>query len=66
MHEFRGDEHPVDQADVLITAGCGNGFRRRMASRGIRVITTSETDPLTAAQAVVAGMPLPQTGSQRH
>ncbi len=66
MHNFRGEEHPVDSADVLITAGCGEGFRRRMAARGIRVITTAETDPLVAARAMAAGMPLPPAEPQEH
>ena len=59
MHEFRGDAHPIDNLDVLITAGCGNGFVRRMAERGIRVVTTSETDPKTAVTALLNGVPLP-------
>ena len=66
MHAFQGDVHPVDSADVLITAGCGDGFKRRMAARGIRVVTTSETDPLKAAQAVLAGTPLPPPVPHDH
>lgn len=59
MHEFRGEVHPIDELDVLITGGCGQGFAKRMASRGIRIVTTSETDPLKAAQAVLRGESLP-------
>jgi len=66
MHEFRGTAHPVDDFDVLITGGCGDGFRLRMASRGIRVVTTSETDPETAVTAVLAGLPLPEAASHSH
>lgn len=66
MHEFRGTEHPLDACDVLITAGCGDGFIQRMARRGIRVVTTSETDPATAVTAVLAGLPLPEAEPHRH
>ena len=66
MHEFRGTEHPLDACDVLITAGCGDGFIQRMVRRGIRVVTTSETDPATAVTAVLAGLPLPEAEPHRH
>ena len=66
MHEFRGTEHPIDLLDVLITGGCGDGFRRRMVSRGIKVIATSETDPVTAARSVLAGSPLPEPLPHSH
>lgn len=66
MHEFRGDHHPLDDFDVLVTAGCGQGFRERMAAKGIRVVATSETDPLTAVTAVVAGADLPPPVSHEH
>jgi predicted Fe-Mo cluster-binding NifX family protein len=59
MHEFRGDDHPIDELDILITAGCGNGFRNKMAKRGIEVITTSETDPQTAIDKWASGEVLP-------
>jgi len=56
IHEHPVDEpHPIDGADVVITAGCGDGFRRKMASRGIRVVTTGETDPVIAATAFASG-----------
>jgi len=66
MHEFRGTAHPIDSLDVLITGGCGDGFRLRMASRGIRVVTTSETNPETAVTAVFAGLPLPEAAPHSH
>lgn len=66
MHEFRGDAHPIDSLDVLITGGCGEGFRQRMASRGIRVVTTSETNPETAVAAVLDGLPLPEAEAHSH
>jgi predicted Fe-Mo cluster-binding NifX family protein len=49
------DPHPLDGSDVLITAGSGEGFVRRMARRGTRVVATSETDPEVAVHAFLAG-----------
>ena len=66
MHEFRGDSHPLDALDVLITAGCGQGFVRRMAAKGVQVIATSETDPLKAVSGVVAGAVLPPPVPHEH
>lgn len=59
IHENGSAPHPIDDLDVLITAGCGNGFERKMAQRNIRLIKTSETDPLTAVSTVVEGAALP-------
>jgi predicted Fe-Mo cluster-binding NifX family protein len=52
--------HPLDGLDVLIAGSCGEGFLRKLAERSVRVILTSETDPLTAATAVASGASLPQ------
>ncbi len=67
FHDFHGDgPHPVDVADVIVTGGCGAGFMHRMAARGIRVVPTSETDPLKAARAVGCGEPLPPAAPHEH
>jgi len=66
MHEFRGDGHPIFELDVLITGGCGQGFRQRMAAQGVRVIATSETDPATAVSGIVAGAALPPPMPHEH
>jgi predicted Fe-Mo cluster-binding NifX family protein len=66
MHEFRGDHHPIDDLDVLITAGCGNNFINKMAVRGVEVITTSETDPQTAVDTWAAGDILPPALPDKH
>ena len=66
MHEFRGGGHPIDDFDVLVTGGCGAGFVRRMAARGVRVIATAEKDPLTAVAAVFAGRQLPAAEPHTH
>lgn len=59
MHEFRGNEHPIDRLDILITGGCGAGFFNRLRNRGVEVVATSETSPLTAIKTLIAGDPLP-------
>jgi predicted Fe-Mo cluster-binding NifX family protein len=68
MHNFQGGPHPLDDLDVLITQSCGQGFSRNLATRGVRVIITGESDPLTAAQAVHAGQPLlpPKPHTHHH
>ncbi len=50
IHEFRGsgDAHPLDQMDILITGSAGAGFVQRLNLRGVRVVLTSERDPLQA------------------
>lgn len=56
MHAWHGDgAHPLFELDYLITAGCGEGFIRRLAREGVQVKTTSETDPMAAAQALLDG-----------
>ena len=59
IHESNpAERHVLDDLDVLITAGCGEGFLRKMASRGVKVLRTSEQDPLIAAKNVIEGKPL--------
>lgn len=52
MHEWKGEAHPIDVVDVLITAGSGEGFVNKMAQRNIRVVRTDETDPEAAVRAL--------------
>jgi predicted Fe-Mo cluster-binding NifX family protein len=67
MHEFpRHEAHPIDGLDVLITGSCGDGFKRKLAARGIRVVVTSETDPVTAVAAVLSGAPLPPAAAEEE
>ena len=58
MHENGTEKHPIDDLDVLITAGCGEGFERKMLARNITLVKTSETDPLVAVKALIEGKPL--------
>ena len=66
MHEFRGFSHPLDELDILITGSCGEGFIRRMAAKGVRVLATSETDPAKAAAMVLTGADLPAPKPHSH
>jgi predicted Fe-Mo cluster-binding NifX family protein len=66
MHEFRGVHHPLDDLDALITGGCGEGFVRRMSTRGVRVVATSEKDPMKAVRDLVSGRPLPRPLSHEN
>ncbi len=66
FHEFRGEAHPIDQVNVLITQSCGAGFVHRLAQRGIAVLATGETDPVKAARAVLRGEPLPPAAPHSH
>ncbi len=66
MHQFRGDHHPIFDLDLLITAGCGEGFVRRLAQHGVQVVVTGESDPLTAVQKVVQGLPLAPPQPHHH
>ena len=59
FHEFRGDRHPIDGVTALITGGAGEGFRARMAQRGIEVVVTDEADPLQAVIDYIQGVVKP-------
>lgn len=64
FHEFHeAGSHPIDAVNVLITASSGEGFKRRMAERGIAVLETAQSDPVMAAAAVLRGEPLPEPDS---
>ena len=56
VHAWDGlGEHPLFELDYLITAGCGEGFIRRLARSGVQVKVTTETDPAAAVEALLAG-----------
>lgn len=59
FHEFRGDKHPIDGITALITGGAGDGFRRRMAQRGVELVVTGEPDPLQAVLDYTQGVVKP-------
>ncbi len=66
MHENQGNSHPIDGVDILITASCGNGFINKMASRDIKVMQTSESNPLMAATNVINGVALAPAEPHSH
>jgi len=69
FHEWQGldsDPHPLDDAQVLITAGCGQGFINRMNRRNIRALITEETDPTTAVQLFLQGQLLTVSPEEAH
>ena len=47
--------HPLYDMDVLITGGAGEGFKRRLAFRGVQVVATGETDPELAVRGFLTG-----------
>ena len=50
-----GVEHPLDDIDVLITAGIGDGLRQRLARRGIQaVVVGADLDPDAAVASLLA------------
>jgi predicted Fe-Mo cluster-binding NifX family protein len=58
MHEFKGEDHPIFKVDLLVTGSSGQGFIKRLAQHGVRVIATQETDPLKAVETLFAGKTL--------
>lgn len=66
LHEFRGNEHPLFDLDVIVTASCGEGFIRRLAAHGVAVVATSESDPMTAATALAHNQTLPAPSPHEH
>ena len=66
MHAFHGEHHPIFDLDVIITAGCGEGFVERLRQHGVQVIATAEANPVVAVNAVLAGRPLPPPLAHQH
>ncbi len=47
--------HPLDGIDALITAGMGAGLVRRLTSKGLQPLVTSEADPDSAVANFLRG-----------
>lgn len=60
------DPHPLDTVQVLISGGMGQGLARRLASKGIQPLITTETDPDTAVMAYLAGTLATLTPEEHH
>ena len=57
--------HPLDDVQVLISGGMGNGLACRLESKSIKAISTSETDPDAAVTAYLAGSLIIKTQAER-
>lgn len=56
FHDYTGAEpHPLQDVQVLITGGMGEGLAHRLAGMGIEGLITTETDPDRAVTAYLAG-----------
>lgn len=66
LHEYRGDDHPIFALDAVVTAGCGEGFARRLQQHGVRLVTTAESSPVNAVNAIVRGEALPPAEPHAH
>lgn len=47
--------HPLDDIDLLIAGGMGEGLRKRLDEKGIECIVTSEEDPERAVALYLSG-----------
>jgi hypothetical protein len=60
FHHWESDApHPLDGVSVIVAGSAGDGFLRRMATRGVQVLLTSERDATRAFSAVLKGEILP-------
>lgn len=57
FHDLHNDDITPHRLNgtILITGEAGEGLTERLSRRGITVYITSETNPLTAIQAVIEG-----------
>jgi len=66
FHESSPKEsHPLDDVQVLISGSMGNGLFRRIESKGIKPIVTTETDPDAAVTDYLAGSLVVKTPEER-
>ena len=57
--------HPLDDMDLLIAGGMGQGLQARLARKGVASLVTSETDPERAVLLWLAGS-LPRVAAHTH
>ncbi|MFN5264564.1 MAG: NifB/NifX family molybdenum-iron cluster-binding protein [Pseudanabaena sp.] len=66
FHESSPKEsHPLDDVQVLISGGIGNGLACRLEAKNIKPIVTPETDPDAAVNAYLAGSLIVKTQEER-
>lgn len=58
--------HPLDNMDVLITGGAGEGFVQNLAARGVQVVATPESDPKLAVDAFLSGRVMSASEACNH
>jgi predicted Fe-Mo cluster-binding NifX family protein len=71
FHASHGGPHPLDDVDVLICGGMGQGLVNRLQAMGIEGLVTTETDPDHAVASYLAGslplgMPESHSGHEHH
>ena len=66
LHSFSGIEHPLFDLDILVTAGCGEGFIRRMALHDVKVVSTADTDPKATVEKLLAGKEVSSVAPHEH
>lgn len=49
------EDHPLDEIDVLISGGMGQGLSNRLKRKGIQCLVTKETDPDNAVSLYTSG-----------
>jgi predicted Fe-Mo cluster-binding NifX family protein len=60
FHHWEGPgPHPLDGVSAIVAGSAGDGFRRRMAKRGVDVLLTGEPNAGRALAAVLNGEVLP-------
>lgn len=57
--------HPLDGTELIMTTSAGGNFQQRVTERGIRLVITEETDPVTAIRHFFAGT-LPELPSHEN
>ena len=66
FHESDHDQpHPLDEVDVLICGGMGQGLQNRLKQKGILAVATSETDLDRAVASWLDGT-LPEAEPEDH
>ena len=66
LHSFSGTEHPLFDLDILVTAGCGEGFMRRMALHDVQVVSTADTGPKATVEKLLAGKEVSSAAPHEH
>ncbi len=55
LHNYQGQDHPIFDLDLLISASCGKGFKDRLERHGVQVFITGETSPNETIDKMIRG-----------